>query len=106
MAKKKYPDDPKDPDGPTPPEEPSQKYPEPPKHRPHGREHEVHKEILARRMRGGAEPTADRYAQALKEWQQLPGSVVRPPTDINVEPEESSEAAERETPKPGEPDEK
>jgi hypothetical protein len=94
MAKKKYPD------------EPSQDDPERPTHRPHGREHEVHKEILARRMRGGAEPTAEKYAKALKEWQQLPGSVVRPPSDIKKEPDESPESAKPQTPKPENPDKK
>jgi len=55
---------------------------EKPKHKPEGREHQVHKEILERRMKGGREPTQKDYADALEQWKNLPGSVVRPPTDM------------------------
>jgi len=72
------------------PEEPKQVHKEPdeerPKHRPEGREHEVHKEILERRMRGGPEPTHDAYMRALEQWKNLPGSIVRPPTDVTPPP--------------------
>jgi hypothetical protein len=84
MSKRKNPKDPKDSGEPKHPQKPNEPYPdrERPKHKPEGREHEVHKEILARRMRGGPEPTPEAYARALEQWQQLPGSVVRPPTDV------------------------
>ncbi len=68
------------PKGPSDPDEPKQN--EPPKHKSAGREHEVHQEILRRRMRGGEEPSPDTYTRALEEWQDLPGSIVRPPSDI------------------------
>lgn len=58
-----------------------------PRRRRMGREHAVHQELLEKRLGGGDPPTAEAYAKALKEWQQLPGSIVRPPTD--VKPSES-----------------
>ena len=90
MAKQKTPKGPKDPGGPKHPQEPNEPDPdrERPKHKPEGREHQVHKEILKRRMRGGPEPTPEDYARALEEWKKLPGSVVRPPTDITLPPHE------------------
>jgi hypothetical protein len=60
-----------------------------------GRERQVHEEIIARRTEGGAPPTAEAYARALEQWQQLPGSIVRPPTDVRPpaqEPPKSSAA--------------
>jgi hypothetical protein len=52
-----------------------------PRRRRMGREHAVHQKIVEKRLGGGAPATPDAYAEALKEWQKLPGSVVRPPTD-------------------------
>jgi hypothetical protein len=46
-----------------------------------GREHAVHQQIVERRLSGGAPATPEAYAKAIEEWQQLPGSIVRPPTD-------------------------
>jgi hypothetical protein len=60
---------------------------ETPRRRRMGREHAVHQELLEKRIGGGDPPTPEAYAKALQEWQQLPGSVVRPPTD--VKPSES-----------------
>lgn len=77
MAKQKDPRDPNGPEGPQ--QEPE---PEPPRHVPDGREHQVHQEILERRMRGGPAPTPEAYARALEQWKNLPGSVVRPATDV------------------------
>lgn len=53
-----------------------------PRRRRDGRDREVHLEIIARRMEGGAPATPEAYARALEQWHQLPGSVVRPPTDL------------------------
>jgi hypothetical protein len=90
MAEKKYPKDPKDPK--HKPKEPHQERPE---HKPEGREHQVHEEILKRRMRGGPEPTPGDYARALEQWKNLPGSIVRPPTDvISPPPEEPADQGE------------
>ena len=53
-----------------------------------GEERKVHEEIIDRRIRGGAdiskEAITEAYDRALKQWQELPGSVVRPPTDITI----------------------
>jgi hypothetical protein len=81
MADKKYPKDPKDPK-----QEPTDPDPKRPQHKPEGREHQVHKEILERRWRGGPNPTSDTSKRALEQWKNLPGSVVRPPTDITIPP--------------------
>lgn len=70
---------PKGPD--TPKQEPGGD-PKRPRHRPEGREHEVHQEILDRRWRGGPAPTPEDQQRALEQWKSLPGSIVRPPTDI------------------------
>jgi len=37
-------------------------------------------------MRGGPEPTPEAYTHALEQWKKLPGSIVRPPTDISFPP--------------------
>jgi|GEM_PF-2956667 len=52
-----------------------------PRRRRLGRDHLVHQQIVERRLGGGAPATPEAYAKALEEWKQLPGSVVRPPTD-------------------------
>ena len=52
-----------------------------PRRRRMGREHAVHQQILERRVGGGAPATPEAYAKALEQWQKLPGSVMRPPTD-------------------------
>jgi hypothetical protein len=53
-----------------------------PRRRRDGRDREVHLEIIARRMEGGAPATPEAYAHALEQWHQLPGAVVKPPTDL------------------------
>ena len=93
MAARKYPKDPNDPEHVH-----KESDRERPKHKPEGREHQVHEEILKRRMRGGPESTPDSYAIALEEWKNLPGSIVRPPTDVTVPPpaeEEPSQPADQ-----------
>ncbi|MBB5502184.1 hypothetical protein [Paraburkholderia sp. MM5384-R2] len=37
-----------------------------------------HASIIARRWLDSAEPTTERYARTLQQWQALPGAVVRP----------------------------
>jgi hypothetical protein len=41
----------------------------------------AHIEIEERRFRGGLQPTPELYAQALVQWSQLPGAVMRTATD-------------------------
>ena len=62
-------------------ERPGDRDKERPRRRRMGREHAVHQQIVDRRLSGGAPATADAYANALEQWKQLPGSIVRPPTD-------------------------
>jgi hypothetical protein len=57
-----------------------------PKHKPEGREHQVHKEILERRWKGGPEPKPEDFERALEQWKKLPGAIIRPPTDVTPPP--------------------
>ena len=41
-----------------------------------------HAAIIARRWEGSPPPTAERYANALKQWHALPGAVHWPATDV------------------------
>jgi hypothetical protein len=79
---------PKVPDKPTGQPEDDDKRP---RHDPQGREHQVHQEILERRWRGGPAPTPEDAQRALEQWKSLPGSVVRPPTDIKRPADDSPE---------------
>jgi hypothetical protein len=51
-----------------------------------GDERKVHEDIIQRRITGGVkipeEVVREAYFRALKQWQHLPGSVVRPTTDV------------------------
>ena len=49
-----------------------------------GEERKIHEEIIQRRIGGGEAPTPEAYTLALKQWQQLPGSVIRSPTDVTL----------------------
>ena len=53
-----------------------------------GEERKLHEEIIDRRVRGGTaltdEEITEAYALAQKQWQELPGAIVRPPTDITL----------------------
>jgi hypothetical protein len=62
-----------------------------PRRRRMGREHAVHQELLQQRIGGGAPPTPEAYAKALAQWQQLPGSIVRPPTDLRVQAKDGAQ---------------
>jgi hypothetical protein len=77
---------------------------EPPGEHPRrrGREHQVHDEINERRLGGGAEPTSDAFQRALEQWQQVPGSIVRPPSDVKApDPPTPSDAGDSKPPGPG-----
>jgi hypothetical protein len=75
--------------------------PERPRRRRAGRDRKVHQEIIARRMEGGAPATPEAYAKALEQWHQLPGSVVRPPSDLGAanetNPAPANEAGDKES---------
>jgi hypothetical protein len=49
-----------------------------------GRDRIVHLEIIERRFAGSPPPTIEAYTKALEQWHRLPGSVMRPATDINL----------------------
>jgi hypothetical protein len=66
-----------------------------PRRRRMGREHAVHQQIVERRLSGGAPATPEAYAKALEQWQQLPGSVVRPPTDQKAPKKNTSEVKDK-----------
>jgi hypothetical protein len=57
-----------------------------------GRDREVIVEIVKRRLEGGAPPTPEAYARALKQWQRLPGAVVHDPGTVEG-PKEHEEGA-------------
>jgi hypothetical protein len=82
------------------PKEPYEHGERPERPRPQGRERKVHEEIIERRLEGGAPPTPEAYARALEQWHQLPGSVVRPPTDIGLPGEKSPKAGGADEPSP------
>jgi hypothetical protein len=42
----------------------------------------AHALIIERRWQGSPPPTAERYANALKQWQALPGAVPKPATEV------------------------
>jgi hypothetical protein len=67
-----------------------------PRRRRMGREHAVHQQIIDRRLGGGAPATPEAYAKALEEWHQLPGSIIRPPTDESASPEPQKEDSDKE----------
>src|SRR5437867_13233987 len=51
-----------------------------------GNERKVHEDIIQRRITGGVtlsmEAVREAYARALEQWKKLPGSVIKPSTDI------------------------
>jgi hypothetical protein len=49
-----------------------------------GEERKVHEEIIERRLGGGEPASAEKYLYALKEWHDIPGSMVKPPTDVSL----------------------
>jgi hypothetical protein len=58
-----------------------------------------HIEAEERRFRGGLSPTAELYARARDQWNQLPGSVVRSPMDpVASNPPDAPETKPAETP--------
>lgn len=52
-----------------------------PRRRRLGRDYAVHKQIVERRLSGGAPATPEAYLEGLRQWQQLPGAIVRTTTD-------------------------
>jgi hypothetical protein len=54
-------------------------------------EKKLHEEIIARRM-GEEPPSVDAYSRALEQWKKLPGSVIRPPTDVHPPTTESQKS--------------
>ncbi|MBV8948398.1 MAG: hypothetical protein JOZ95_23430 [Solirubrobacterales bacterium] len=46
----------------------------------------THARIISRRWEGSVPPTEELYARALRQWQALPGAVVRPATGVEGPP--------------------
>lgn len=47
-----------------------------------GRDRIVQLKLIERWMTGSAPATPEAYSRALQQWHQLPGSLIRPPTDL------------------------
>jgi len=54
----------------------------------------IHREYVERRVGGGAPPTADRYREALRQWNALPGSIRIPPSESPGESDEADSTAD------------
>lgn len=63
-----------------------------------GEERKVHEEIIEKRIGGGVLPTPELYANALRQWQQLPGSVVKSATDVKLSIQKPSLTAQNNRP--------
>ncbi len=49
-----------------------------------GRERQIHVEIVRRWWEGSAPPSPGAYARALKQWRELPGSIVTTAADVGA----------------------
>jgi hypothetical protein len=64
--------------------------------RGHGTERAVYEQYLARKWDGSAPPSPQAYAQAIRLWRQLPGSIMTAPTDLGAIPESAPSADSKE----------
>lgn len=56
----------------------------------YGTERSVYEKFLTRKWEGSAPPSAQAYAQAIRKWRQLPGSIMTAPADLGTVPEKNS----------------
>jgi hypothetical protein len=45
----------------------------------------IHREYVERHVGGGADPTPEAYARAVREWHRLPGAVTAPASELSGE---------------------
>lgn len=46
----------------------------------------IHREYVERHLGGAGSETPEAYAEALKQWHEIPGAVSRPPPELSGEP--------------------
>jgi hypothetical protein len=54
----------------------------------------IHREYVEERLGGGGPATPEAYDQALRQWQNIPGAVSRPPAEVPRAPERPEEPRE------------
>jgi hypothetical protein len=47
----------------------------------------IHREYVEQRLEGGGPETPEAYDEALRQWQNIPGAVSRPPAEVPRTPE-------------------
>jgi hypothetical protein len=62
----------------------------------------IHREYIERHVGGGEGQTADRHARSVEQWNELPGAIRRPPTEIRPEAESPDDSEQDEGPTGGE----
>jgi hypothetical protein len=62
-----------------------------------------YEKIIERRWLGSIPPTAELYARALRQWQALPGAVVRSAADVQPNPAPKPPAGASPAPEEGRP---
>jgi hypothetical protein len=65
----------------------------------YGTERRVYEEYLSRKWEGSEPPSPQAYAQAIRLWRQLPGSIMTAPADLASIPESKSGGEQNEPPR-------
>jgi len=65
----------------------------------YGTERRVYDEYLSRKWKGSEPPSPQAYAQAIRLWRQLPGSIMTAPADLGSMPESKPGGAPNEPPR-------
>ena len=55
----------------------------------------IHRDYVEQRLGGGGQATPEAYEEALRQWQDIPGAVSRPPAEVPRPPERSEGRKER-----------
>lgn len=51
----------------------------------------IHEEYVQRHLGGGGPATNEAYEEAVQQWHELPGAVIRPPAEVPREPQAPAE---------------
>lgn len=51
----------------------------------------IHEEYVERHLGGGGPATNEAYEEAVQQWHELPGAVIRPPAEVPRKPEAPAE---------------